>query len=232
MFTIGDIRNIAVQIEENGEKTYRKAASLAATEQVAAIFEWMADEEQRHARWFARLRAKKVLTAKQREIEDMGRMLLQDMIRGNTFLLDEKELKNAQDMQDAVTGEGPRQAAEMNVVAADPDIARVAPSASVQQTEPEAVADDGMDGIPVLDMKEIAPLAEHAALVFLLDAEPLLEVDPADPLLQDHIPSAVIDFVAHPAVVQTFPMVSLFYLPAMLAIPGTPICDDPPPLLG
>lgn len=103
MFTISDIRNIAVQIEENGEETYRKAASAAATEKVAKMFEWMADEEHRHACWFANLRSTKVLTAQQQEIEAMGRTLLQDMIRGNTFLLDEKELENAQDVQDVVT---------------------------------------------------------------------------------------------------------------------------------
>lgn len=103
MFTIGDIRNIAVQIEENGEETYRRAASAAATETMAKMFEWMADEEKRHASWFANLRSTKVLTAKQQEIETMGRTLLQDMIRGNTFLLDEDEFENAKDVQDVVT---------------------------------------------------------------------------------------------------------------------------------
>lgn len=103
MFTLGDIRNIAIQIEENGEETYRKAARAAFTPEVAEILDWMADEEQRHARWFAKLRSKKVLTAEQREIEAMGRTLLQDMVKGNPFLLDEKELENAQRVQEVVT---------------------------------------------------------------------------------------------------------------------------------
>jgi hypothetical protein len=33
-------------------------------------------------------------------------------------------------------------------------------------------------------MEEIAPLPEHLALVFLLDPEVLLQVDPANALLQ------------------------------------------------
>lgn len=103
MFTIGDIRNIAVQIEENGEETYRNAARAAATPQVAKVLDWMANEEHRHAKWFANLRSNKVLTAEQQEIEAMGRTLLQDMIKGNPFLLDDKELENAQDMHDVIT---------------------------------------------------------------------------------------------------------------------------------
>ncbi|MFW2368620.1 MAG: ferritin family protein [Desulforhopalus sp.] len=103
MFTLGDIRNIAIQIEENGEETYRKAARAAGTPEITEILEWMADEEQRHARWFANLRSKKVLTAEQREIEAMGRTLLQDMVKGNPFLLNEKELEDARSVQEVVT---------------------------------------------------------------------------------------------------------------------------------
>lgn len=102
MFTIGDIRNIAIQIEENGEETYRNAARVAKDPEVAKMLDWMADEEQRHAKWFAKLQSRKTLSAEQQEIEAMGRTLLQDMVKGNPFLLDAKELENGQDIQEVL----------------------------------------------------------------------------------------------------------------------------------
>ncbi len=59
MFTIGDIRNIAIQIERNGEETYREASKVAKDSDVVEMLVWMADEEQRHAKWFSDLRSAK-----------------------------------------------------------------------------------------------------------------------------------------------------------------------------
>ena len=95
MFTIGDIRNIAIQIERNGEKTYREASKVAKDSDIVKMLVWMADEEKRHAEWFSDLRSAKPLTAEQVEMEAMGRTLLQDMIKGNAFLLDQKEIEKS-----------------------------------------------------------------------------------------------------------------------------------------
>lgn len=102
MFTFGDIRNIAIQIERNGEETYRNASKKAKDPQVAEVLAWMADEEKRHAQWFTNLKSNKTLTPEQREIESVGRSLLQDMIKGNSFLLDENELQNAKNVEEVV----------------------------------------------------------------------------------------------------------------------------------
>lgn len=102
MFTIGDIRNIAVQIERNGEETYRRASRAAKDPQVAEALAWMAEEERRHAKWFTNLTSKKPLTEEQREMESVGRTLLQDMIKGNNFLLDEKELLQARNVEEVL----------------------------------------------------------------------------------------------------------------------------------
>lgn len=102
MFTIGDIRNIAIQIERNGEETYRNAAKAAKDPEVAKVLNWMADEEGRHAKWFSNLQSSIPLTAEQQEIEAVGRTLLQDMIKGNNFLLDENELQNAKSVEEVV----------------------------------------------------------------------------------------------------------------------------------
>ena len=102
MFTIGDIRNIAVQIEKNGEETYRKTSEAVDDPQLKEMLDWMADEEKRHAQWFSSLKSEKPLTEEQRELENVGRTLLQDMIKGSTFLLDPDKLKNSSTLKELI----------------------------------------------------------------------------------------------------------------------------------
>lgn len=102
MFTIEDIRNIAVQIERNGEETYRNASKAAKDPEVAKMLAWMAEEEKHHAKWFSGLKSNKRLTPEQQEMEVMGRNLLQGMIKGNNFLIDENELQNAKTVEEVI----------------------------------------------------------------------------------------------------------------------------------
>jgi rubrerythrin len=92
MFTIADIREIAVQIEKNGEAAYRKAGDAAADPALGEIFHWMADEEKRHGEWFAAIESDQPLTEEQVELERMGRQLLQDMVADQTFSLEQEQL--------------------------------------------------------------------------------------------------------------------------------------------
>lgn len=92
MFTIADIRHIAIQIEKNGEETYRKAASEVADPEIGRILTKMADDEKRHAEWFEQLRGKRNLTEEQREMEAVGKTILQEMVKDKTFSLEQSTL--------------------------------------------------------------------------------------------------------------------------------------------
>ena len=98
MFTLSDIRDIAVQIERNGEESYQKASEAVVDSRVAVIFRWLAEEERRHARYFASLAMTKQLSAEQSEIEVMGRSLLQSMVRDKTFSLDQERLNSVESL--------------------------------------------------------------------------------------------------------------------------------------
>ena len=100
MFTIADIRNIAIQIELNGEKTYRKASEECADPTMAKIFLQMAEDEERHAKWFESIRSQKPLTEEQREMEAMGRTILQEMVGAQTFSLDQNTLNKVSDIEE------------------------------------------------------------------------------------------------------------------------------------
>ena len=102
MFTLSDIRNIAVQIEENGEQTYRRAAERSVDPERKRLFTWMADEERGHAEEFAAIQADAPLTPEQAELEAMGRELLQDIVRSQTFSLQGRQLAEADDQEELI----------------------------------------------------------------------------------------------------------------------------------
>lgn len=102
MFTVADIREIAIQIEKNGEAAYRQAADSVKDSAVRDIFLWMAEEEKRHAKWFASFKSNETLTDEQLELEKMGRQLLQEMVADQTFSLDKEMLLKTSDFDDAL----------------------------------------------------------------------------------------------------------------------------------
>ncbi len=102
MFTIADIRDIAIQIEQNGEKAYRQASQQVTDPEIAQIFSWMAEEEKRHAQWFASIDSDKELTEEQQALEEMGRGLLKEMIADQTFSMEHKELLQAKSFLETV----------------------------------------------------------------------------------------------------------------------------------
>ncbi|RJQ75040.1 MAG: hypothetical protein C4519_16265 [Desulfobacteraceae bacterium] len=102
MFTLADIRFIAIQIERNGEAVYLKASQRAADPQVAGLLEHMAEQENAHARWFAQLDVGRPFTPKDRQIHDLGRDLLKSMMAQQTFSLDENRLSAATELKEVL----------------------------------------------------------------------------------------------------------------------------------
>ena len=103
MFTLADIREIAVQIEKNGEAAYRKAAEMVKDSAISEIFIWMAEEEKVHRSFFKSIESSELITEEQRELEEMGRQLLQEMVADQTFSLDKEMLLETDDFAEALT---------------------------------------------------------------------------------------------------------------------------------
>lgn len=57
VFETGDIVEVAVRIEENGENFYRYAVQLAGKEEVKALFQRLAEEEVKHRQTFTKILA-------------------------------------------------------------------------------------------------------------------------------------------------------------------------------
>jgi rubrerythrin len=98
MFTVNDICDIAIQIERNGERIYREAGKRSNDLQMAQLFNWMADEERRHAQWFQGLRIPSQVPQEHKEIESMGRSLLQEMVENQPFSLEDARMQTVTDL--------------------------------------------------------------------------------------------------------------------------------------
>ena len=102
MFSIGDILDLAIRIEKNGEMVYRKAAERASRQSLASLFESLANEEVRHAEWFSDLKDKVNKTAEDPRLEEMGKKVLQGILGDQTFSLEEASLEEMEGVEDVL----------------------------------------------------------------------------------------------------------------------------------
>lgn len=75
------------------------------------------------------------------------------------------------DMQDGVTVEGRRQSGQFNIIMLDFYPHSVLTAAPVKPRQSQAVANNGMDRVPVLDMKKIQSTAENASFVVIFNPQ-------------------------------------------------------------
>jgi rubrerythrin len=94
MFTIGDIIDMAVQIEQNGEKLYRDAAEKADDPRLASTLQWLADEEVNHAEKFSKMKEGFEETVADPSIQDMGKGLLRRSLGDKAFSLEDIDLSS------------------------------------------------------------------------------------------------------------------------------------------
>ena len=89
MFTPHEVIDMAIRLEQNGEAIYRQAIHRVPDPDVADMLLWMADEEARHARWFAGLKDGLTDTGRLPFTEKINRVFLGDLLDGQGFSLKE-----------------------------------------------------------------------------------------------------------------------------------------------
>ena len=87
MFTLNDLFDIAVKMEENGKSVYLRAMEDTRDPKLLDLLKWMADEEDCHCHWF--LNQKKLLPAGSDDLEVMLPEVLAEMMGENSLSLDE-----------------------------------------------------------------------------------------------------------------------------------------------
>lgn len=91
MFSIEEIIDLAIQIEENGEQVYRKAIDKVSNPSLSCLLQWLADEEAKHAQRFNELRKVANNTPIDPQLEELGKNILRSVVGEQSFSLDEAD---------------------------------------------------------------------------------------------------------------------------------------------
>ena len=89
MFTVNDLFEIAIKMEENGEAVYKNSIKKMKNEELKSMLKWMANEEASHGKWFAEQKNDLSLEIDEANLKEMVPQALQDMMGDKTLSLDE-----------------------------------------------------------------------------------------------------------------------------------------------
>jgi rubrerythrin len=102
MFSLKDIIDIAGQIEQNGERVYRRAAEKIKDPSLRSLLQWLADEEAKHLEWFEALKDKIPDTGEHPEQAKFGRDLLQNAVGTHSLALEDADFSAMEQVQDLI----------------------------------------------------------------------------------------------------------------------------------
>ena len=90
MFTTGEIIDLAIRIERNGETVYRKAMKDVSDLSIASQLQKLAEDEAEHLEWFSQLKAQLPDEAQADEaLQKMARDVLEGILGEQAFSLQE-----------------------------------------------------------------------------------------------------------------------------------------------
>lgn len=93
MFTAQDILDIAIRLENNGEKTYLDASQNTQDTSLKSLLTWIAEEERAHANWFSQLKDRLEKGEDHHLMAELSRALVEDVVQGQTFSLHEVDFE-------------------------------------------------------------------------------------------------------------------------------------------
>jgi rubrerythrin len=102
MFTMREIIEFAIRIEENGEKVYRDASEKVSDPSLISLLQRLADEESEHVRWFSELKGTVKEGRVDPQVGEMGQSLLLEIVGDQTFSLKERDLSTIGDLREVL----------------------------------------------------------------------------------------------------------------------------------
>lgn len=91
MFSLGEIVDLAIQIENNGEKSYRKAQKEALNPEISSMLEWLANDEKDHKQWFNDMKNTIDGDIEDPKLEEMGRDILNSVLGEQAFSMSDAD---------------------------------------------------------------------------------------------------------------------------------------------
>jgi rubrerythrin len=102
MFSAAEVYAIAVRIEENGEKFYRKALEASPDGLLKNLLNWIAEEEVRHRDYFLKMMASTKGKRDEPWAEQLSRALLNGAVDTHAFTLDEIDVESLRNEMDVI----------------------------------------------------------------------------------------------------------------------------------
>ena len=93
MFTAQDILDIAIRLENNGEKTYLDASRNTQDTALKSLLSWIAEEERAHANWFSQLKERLEKGEDHHLMAEFSRALVEDVVQEQAFSLHEVDFE-------------------------------------------------------------------------------------------------------------------------------------------
>ncbi len=93
MFTMNDLFQIAIKMENNGETIYSDSVKKTTHPELKSMLEWMASEEAIHGKWFSERKNNLSLGKDEASLNEMVPKVLQNMMGEKTLGLDEINFK-------------------------------------------------------------------------------------------------------------------------------------------
>jgi len=102
LFSAKEIIELAIKIEKNGEAVYRSAIEKVPNPELVPLLEWMADEEVKHANWFAELKHNLETKNENPFVEEMGHELFNEMLGDKNFSLKDVDFATIEEIDDLI----------------------------------------------------------------------------------------------------------------------------------
>jgi rubrerythrin len=99
MFTVGEIIDLAIRIEKNGEKAYRKAQKKVSEPSLASMLQWLADDEVKHEKWFNELKDGIETAVEDPQLEEMGKAILGGVLGEKAFSLQDADFSEIETVE-------------------------------------------------------------------------------------------------------------------------------------
>ncbi len=99
MFSLGEIIDLAIQVEKNGERSYRKAQQEVKSRELASILEWLANDEKDHEKWFINMKREIDEKIEDPKLEEMGREILNTVLGEQTFSMADADFSRIKDIE-------------------------------------------------------------------------------------------------------------------------------------
>jgi len=102
LFSAIEIIDLAIKLEKNGEAVYRGAIEKVSSPELAPFLEWVADEEVKHADWFAQLKINLETKNENPFVAEMSRELFNEMLGDKNFSLKDIDFSSIDKIDDLV----------------------------------------------------------------------------------------------------------------------------------